>query len=56
MGFLGSMAKAGVLKRVWDEGRKPKNQKRIKDLVAKVRGGGKSSGKSNGKGGSPPKR
>ena len=51
MGFIGSVVKAGVLKRVWDEARKPKNQQRIKDLVGKARGGGKSAGKD----GSPRK-
>ena len=44
MGIFGSVVKAGILKRVGDEARKPKNQQRIKDLVGKARGGGKSTG------------
>jgi hypothetical protein len=30
-------AKAGIAKRVVDEARKPENQQKVKDLVAKVR-------------------
>ena len=36
MGFLGSLAKAGLAKKAIDEARKPKNQRRLKQLWAKV--------------------
>ena len=40
MGFIGTLTKAGIAKKVFDEARKPKNQQMVKDLVAKARGKG----------------
>lgn len=37
MGLLSGLAKAGLAKKVIDEARKPENQRRLKDAVAKVR-------------------
>lgn len=45
MGFLGSFAKAGVAKKVYDEARKPENQQKAKDLWAKFRNSGDKGGK-----------
>lgn len=45
--MLGSMMKAGIAKKVWDEARKPKNQARAKDAFQRV------TGKSGG--GKPPR-
>ena len=39
---MGKLAKAGVAKKVWDEARKPQNQRKLKSLVSKFRGGGKT--------------
>ncbi len=48
MGLLGKLTKAGVAKKVIDEGRKPENQRKIKSLVSnltnKNKGGGTSPG------------
>lgn len=46
MGLLSKLAKAGVAKRVFDEARKPHNQRRIKAAVSRVtnRGGGRQAG------------
>lgn len=38
MGIFGSIAKAGFAKRAVSEARKPRNQQKIKSLVAKFRG------------------
>jgi hypothetical protein len=46
MGLLGKLTKAGVAKKVIDEGRKPENQRRIKSLVSNLT--------SKNKGGSSP--
>lgn len=42
MGILSGLAKAGLAKKVIDEARKPENQRKMKEVVAKVRqrGGG----------------
>jgi hypothetical protein len=37
MGFIGTLTKAGIAKKVFDEARKPENQRRLKDLVASAR-------------------
>ena len=37
MGFIGTLTKAGIAKKVFDEARKPENQRRLKDLVANAR-------------------
>ena len=42
MGLFGSLAKAGVVKRVVSEARKPQNQQKLKGLVSKVRNRGKA--------------
>jgi hypothetical protein len=36
MGILGSVTKIGFAKKAFDEARKPKNQRRLKQLWAKV--------------------
>ena len=38
MGLLGSLMKAGIAKKAWDEARKPKNQARAKDAFRRVTG------------------
>jgi hypothetical protein len=38
VGLLGSVMKAGVAKKVWDEARKPKNQAMAKDAFRRVTG------------------
>ena len=40
MGLLSMLTKAGIAKKVIDEGRKPQNQRKIKGLVSKARGRG----------------
>ena len=44
MGLLGKLTKAGVAKKVIDEGRKPENQRKIKNAISsftnKNKGGG----------------
>ena len=43
MVFLGSFAKAGVAKKLFDEARKPQNQQKAKELWAKFNNkGGKT--------------
>jgi hypothetical protein len=37
MGLFSKLAKAGIAKRIVDEARKPENQRKVKDLVAKAR-------------------
>ena len=37
---MGKLAKAGVAKKVWDEARKPQNQRKLKNMMSKLRGGG----------------
>lgn len=37
MGILSGLAKAGLAKKVIDEARKPENQRKMKEVVAKVR-------------------
>ncbi len=48
MGLLSKLTKAGVAKKVIDEGRKPENQRKIKSMVSsftnKNKGGGGTSG------------
>lgn len=34
MGLLGTLTKAGIAKKVFNEARKPENQRRIKEAVA----------------------
>jgi len=54
MGILGSLTKGALAKKVIDEGRKPENQRKIKNAISSLRGGkssGKSSGKVGGRGG-----
>ena len=41
VGLLGGFAKAGVAKKVFDEARKPQNQAKIKEMIARARGGQK---------------
>jgi hypothetical protein len=47
MGLLSGLTKAGVAKKVVDEGRKPENQRKIKSAIASFRdkrnGGGKAA-------------
>ena len=38
MGILGSLAKVGLAKKVFDEARKPKNQRKLKRLWSKATG------------------
>ncbi len=47
MGLLSGLAKAGIAKKVVDEGRKPENQRKIKSAIASLR---------NKKGGTTPPR
>jgi hypothetical protein len=44
MGFLGSLAKAGAAKKLFDEARKPQNQQKAKELWAKFRDDGGKGG------------
>ncbi len=37
MGLFSGLAKAGLAKRAVDEARKPENQRKLKNVVAKVR-------------------
>lgn len=37
MGFIGTLTKAGIAKKVFDEARKPENQEKLKALVASAR-------------------
>ena len=37
MGIFSGLAKAGLAKRAVDEARKPENQRKLKNVVAKVR-------------------
>lgn len=37
MKLIRTVAVAGIAKKLYDEGRKPENQQRIKEAVAKVR-------------------
>lgn len=36
MGMIGSLMKAGIAKKVFDEARKPHNQQKAKDLFARL--------------------
>ena len=36
MGLMSKLASAGVAKKVFDEARKPKNQRKLKGLVSKL--------------------
>jgi hypothetical protein len=36
MGIISKVVKIGIVKKVYDEARKPENQARMKDAVAKV--------------------
>ena len=38
MGMIGSLMKAGIAKKAISEARKPENQRKVKDMVAKARG------------------
>lgn len=40
MGLLRTFARAGIAAKVIQEARKPENQRKVKDMVAKVRGQG----------------
>lgn len=43
MGIMSKIVKIGIAKKVYDEARKPENQRKMKEAVAKVRGrGGKN--------------
>ncbi|MCW2699310.1 MAG: hypothetical protein JWQ45_845 [Blastococcus sp.] len=44
MGLLSKLSKAGVTKKVMDEGRKPENQRKIKDLVSGLTNKNRGSG------------
>ncbi len=44
MGFLGSFAKAGAAKKLFDEARKPQNQQKAKELWANFRNKGGKGG------------
>ena len=48
MGLFSGMAKAGLAKKVIDEGRKPENQRKIKGLFASMSGKRKRPGTSAG--------
>lgn len=37
MGFIGTLTKAGIAKKLFDEARKPQNQAKLKSLVANAR-------------------
>ena len=37
MGLLSGLAKAGIAKKVIDEGRKPENQRKIKSAISSLR-------------------
>ena len=50
MGLFGSIAKAGIAKKVFDEARKPHNQQKAKDLFHKVTSKGSKGGGSRGTG------
>lgn len=38
MGLISGMVKAGIAKKAYDMARKPENQRKVKDLVARARG------------------
>ena len=40
MGLISKIAKAGIAKKAVSEGRKPENQRKLKNLVSKARGRG----------------
>ena len=44
MGLLGGLAKAGIAKKAIDWGRRPENQRKIKDAVGRMSGKGSSGG------------
>ncbi len=43
MGMFANLAKLGVAKKVFDSARKPENQQRVKEAVAKMRSRGDKS-------------
>ncbi len=53
MGLFSGLAKAGIAKKAIDEGRKPQNQRRIKDAISSLRGkkngGSAPSGRGTGR-------
>jgi hypothetical protein len=49
MGLLSKLTKAGVAKQVVDEARKPENQRKIKDAIAKVTDKGKDGRSGTGR-------
>ena len=53
MGIFGSLAKFGLAKRAMSEARKPKNQEKIKSMIAKFRGGSGSGSSGRGSSGTP---
>ena len=44
MGLMSKLATAGVAKKVLDQARKPKNQRKLKDLVSKFGNRGRKTG------------
>jgi hypothetical protein len=54
MGFIGSMIKVGIAKRVYDEARKPHNQAKMRSAFHRVTG--KSGGGTGRASGRPPRR
>ena len=55
MGIFGSLAKFGLAKRAISEARKPRNQQKIKSMVAKFRGGSGSGSSGRGSSGNTPR-
>lgn len=47
MGLLRTFAVAGIAKKVFDEARKPENQRKVKEAVEKVRGRGDQGGQGS---------
>lgn len=45
MGLFSGLAKLGLAKKAVSEARKPQNQRKLKDVVAKVRGRGGKGGR-----------
>lgn len=49
MGLLGSLMKAGIAKKVWDEARKPHNQAKARDAFQRITGKSGGSGRPPGR-------
>ena len=50
MGMIGSIVKAGMAKKVFDEARKPHNQRKAKEMFSRLTSKGAQGGGSAGRG------